>query len=956
MLDQIKRLREQISTQLPSDIDPDGPPPTRVAVLIPAYKHSVLLAEAVESVLAQEAPFDIAAVIIDDGCPYPETGEIGRTYALAHSNVFYLRKANGGLSSARNYGIEFALRNFPDLEAVYFLDADNRITPTAIRDILGFMKSDDKVDWIYPNIDKFGIEWNGNYTTQYSRLLHLTFDNICEAGSLVSRRMLDAGVRFDESMKAGFEDWDFWLQAIGRGFLGANYPFFGFEYRQRAESMLRDSNRTREGILTYIRQKHKKLFAAETLLAWEHEETPRYAAIGMGTYAVDLFTDPTVEHAKCSLEDFVTRFWAAKAEPETFGVPPFLLWMTAAHREALTRLGLIHNLLWLGERIAQKHHFVAIRFERNNAKVGIDIRKISDAEPLADKPFGWMCTFDIFSTCADDASDDWARSLHKPVPSPNVIEIVISGPFTSREMQSTALSPTNALLATLGALRDSGYRLQSRNRWLWRSVYFPNRSRYFELLRHAVGARPVMPRLAHASNPLRVGFLLPIGSFGGVEKVAYAVAQALKNAGCEVHLFLLGKPVYNRIPENDGVFKTVNFLADDYPLWGGPNQFAGHDLLMGHDEAAKAELIMGFLAGLDVVINNQAAPVNSMLGELRRRGMKVLNYVHVLDKSKMGRDAGHPYLTLAFEHVYDTILTCSRDMAEWLHGMGVPDAKLMHVQNAASYALSSKDQETILAARRNRPQRDRLNVLFLGRLDAQKGIERLFASVRDLRQRSAPIDWKVIGSDVMDAGAGGSWKERFAEVGVHVEPPVFSSRHLNKAFAWADVVVLPSRWEGAPLTIIEAQRLGCVPIATSVGAVGELIDHGIDGLLIESTDDNVISRELTEIIMALSEDPAALRRLSEAAAERGGSLMWEHSVEPLVNQLKSWFPDRLPTLPVETTLKLVEQTVPTITPERIPSFERFPREAAPKQRDEISEIRPLQIAAAGSAHMHNLRN
>ncbi|WP_457302975.1 glycosyltransferase, partial [Phyllobacterium sp. P5_D12] len=185
---------------------------------------------------------------------------------------------NGGLSSARNYGIEFALRNFPNLEAVYFLDADNRITPTAIRDILGFMKSDDKVDWIYPNIDKFGIEWNGNYTTQYSRLLHLTFDNICEAGSLVSRRMLDAGVRFDESMKAGFEDWDFWLQAIGRGFLGANYPFFGFEYRQRAESMLRDSNRTREGILTYIRQKHKKLFAAETLLAWEHEETPRYAA------------------------------------------------------------------------------------------------------------------------------------------------------------------------------------------------------------------------------------------------------------------------------------------------------------------------------------------------------------------------------------------------------------------------------------------------------------------------------------------------------------------------------------------------------------------------------------------------------------------------------------------------------------------------------------------------------
>ncbi len=213
-----------------------------------------------------------------------------------------------------------------------------------------------------------------------------------------------------------------------------------------------------------------------------------------------------------------------------------------------------------------------------------------------------------------------------------------------------------------------------------------------------------MPRLPQASNPLRVGFLLPIASFGGVEKVAYAVANALKNAGCEVHLFLFGKAIRNRVPENDGVFKSVNFLSDDYPLWGGPNKFAGHDLMMGHDEAAKAEQIMGFLAGLDVVINNQVAPVNALLGDLRRRGVKVLNYVHVLDKSRMGRDAGHPYLTLAFEHVYDAILTCSNDMVEWLHGMGVPIAKLTHIQNAASYALAAKERDAILSARRVKSQ------------------------------------------------------------------------------------------------------------------------------------------------------------------------------------------------------------------------------------------------------------
>ncbi len=75
------------------------------------------------------------------------------------------------------------------------------------------------------------------------------------------------------------------------------------------------------------------------------------------------------------------------------------------------------------------------------------IRTINDGEPLADKPFGWDARIDIFSTCADDTSDDWIRSLHKAVPSPNVVEIVVSGPFTAREMQSTALSSTNALFS-----------------------------------------------------------------------------------------------------------------------------------------------------------------------------------------------------------------------------------------------------------------------------------------------------------------------------------------------------------------------------------------------------------------------------------------------------------------------------------------------------------------------------
>ena len=113
---------------------------------------------------------------------------------------------------------------------------------------------------------------------------------------------------------------------------------------------------------------------------------------------------------------------------------------------------------------------------------------------------------------------------------------------------------------------------------------------------------------------------------------------------------------------------------------------------------------------------------------------------------------------------------------------------------------------------------------------------------------------------------------------------------------------------------------------------------------------------MTEMIAALAEDPAALSRLSEAAAERGASLAWDRSVEPLVQQLMAWFPDRLATRSPAPGLKLVEQTASTTSPERPPTIERPLREPGPRDRDDITEIRQLQIAAAGSVNMSNLRD
>jgi glycosyltransferase involved in cell wall biosynthesis len=78
-----------------------------------------------------------------------------------------------------------------------------------------------------------------------------------------------------------------------------------------------------------------------------------------------------------------------------------------------------------------------------------------------------------------------------------------------------------------------------------------------------------------------------------------------------------------------------------------------------------------------------------------------------------------------------------------------------------------------------------------------------------------------------------------------------------------DVLVLPSRWEAFPLTILEAMLAGVAVIATDVGSVREAVINGETGLLVQPDD----AAELARAMRALHEDAALRRRLAESGKE-----------------------------------------------------------------------------------------
>jgi len=89
-------------------------------------------------------------------------------------------------------------------------------------------------------------------------------------------------------------------------------------------------------------------------------------------------------------------------------------------------------------------------------------------------------------------------------------------------------------------------------------------------------------------------------------------------------------------------------------------------------------------------------------------------------------------------------------------------------------------------------------------------------------------------------------------------------QNVPEWLAAADINVLPSFYEGLPLTILEAMASGVASVASNVGGIPEAIQDGVSGLLVPPGD----SHRLAEALSLLLCDPPTCVRMGHAARER----------------------------------------------------------------------------------------
>lgn len=139
----------------------------RISVIIPAFNAAVLLPRAVGSIQMQDWD-DVEIIIVDDGST-DSTAEVCERLALSDERIRVVRKENGGVSSARNAGLDAASGEF-----VMFMDADDAIR----EDAFDRMYRPD-ADLVLGGFEKVvGISVADSYVPKSSRL-YAGNDNLC---------------------------------------------------------------------------------------------------------------------------------------------------------------------------------------------------------------------------------------------------------------------------------------------------------------------------------------------------------------------------------------------------------------------------------------------------------------------------------------------------------------------------------------------------------------------------------------------------------------------------------------------------------------------------------------------------------------------------------------------------------------------------------------------------------
>jgi GT2 family glycosyltransferase len=220
-----------------------------ITVAITCFDYGAFLAESVRSALSQRggAP---RVIVVDDGSSDAQTvSELARLPA----DVELIRQEKAGVAEARNV----AMRRVQTPYALA-LDADDRLEADALLRLRELLDSDPALGFSFGIMRFFGA-WEGILKLPPYDPYRLLFRHNVGTSALIRRELFEDVGGYDPAF-AGYEDWEFWVHALARGWQGRRVEAVTLLYRRHGSARSVGARRGYRATFRQLRRKHAALY------------------------------------------------------------------------------------------------------------------------------------------------------------------------------------------------------------------------------------------------------------------------------------------------------------------------------------------------------------------------------------------------------------------------------------------------------------------------------------------------------------------------------------------------------------------------------------------------------------------------------------------------------------------------------------------------------------------------
>ncbi len=221
-----------------------------------------------------------------------------------------------------------------------------------------------------------------------------------------------------------------------------------------------------------------------------------------------------------------------------------------------------------------------------------------------------------------------------------------------------------------------------------------------------------------------------------------------------------------------------------------------------------------------------------------------------------------------------TMTTVAKSSIPKLESLGIPRGKLRYIPNGVDSAIFRRDSSRRDALRRELGiSDDEIVVMSLGDLRAAKGVLVFLNAILDILSVSPSVSILIAGGGPLRSLVQQWLTKNNSQISHRVRTIL---RHIDEhevpdLFNSCDIFVLPSFWEGLPLTMLEAMACGACTVASAVGDIPYVIHHGDNGLLFHPGD----SKDLALCVRELILDSKLRESVRRKAVESMKSFDWD---------------------------------------------------------------------------------